>query len=514
MVISMFEDVKRELYVLIKEIDAICRKYDITYYAEGGSAIGALRHHGVIPWDDDMDIVMTRDNYYKFLDAFKKENPKNRALECPDTNDKLPNVTVKYMNTDTTAIFRTLFLDDYVGGLCIDIFVLDPIPRGKEKWFKKEFLSYCEILNPVYVVNDAEGRNFRYKMDLLKCKLFGKKRVLNKYRKKLFTCKEEDCDEYLIRWGIAYQTVNKEYYGKPRYYDFDGKMKIPVPSKAERILSGYFGEGWFILPDAEEQVSHDLLRNVDRPYKIYQDDYLRFVDKKRIKKDFLKAKKLRMGSLNGMRKYNKNVSDLNFVHDSLIVDRIESNKVVSAYKEHDYLKVVELSKDYMNLQRKGMHRRNGNIFNADHEFIEAVLYSYIMVGEYYKSVELFRIVNKKYHFTNIEILLNKIMDIRDLCYIEEYDKALEEVEVLLENNKNNCSLYKIKLDCIINKKLDKNDIDKYIDEIKDLFKSTNDYELYKYLGDLYKMKKDDKKSNECYDLFKENSRNGLLLLNL
>ena len=66
MVNSMFEDVKRELYVLIKEIDTICRKYDITYYAEGGSVIGALRHHGFIPWDDDMDIVMTRDNYYKF----------------------------------------------------------------------------------------------------------------------------------------------------------------------------------------------------------------------------------------------------------------------------------------------------------------------------------------------------------------------------------------------------------------------------------------------------------------
>ncbi|MCB6367824.1 LicD family protein, partial [Intestinibacillus massiliensis] len=50
---------------LLHEIDEICRKYEITYYAAGGTTIGAARHHGFIPWDDDADLYMTRENFYR-----------------------------------------------------------------------------------------------------------------------------------------------------------------------------------------------------------------------------------------------------------------------------------------------------------------------------------------------------------------------------------------------------------------------------------------------------------------
>ncbi|MDD5980283.1 MAG: LicD family protein, partial [bacterium] len=292
----MVEEVQKESLRLMKEIDEICKKYDITYYGEGGTIIGALRHQGFIPWDDDMDIVMTRDNFTKFVQALKKENPKNRVLEYPEGNKEYPLVTIKYMNTDTASIFKSLFLDICAGGLFIDIFILDPIPRGKEKWFKKNFLSYCEILCPYYVINE-ESSYFRYRIDLLKEKLFGRDYVLNSYRKKLFNYKEEECDEFLIRWGITYQTVKKEYYGKPRYCKFND-MKLPVPSKSERILTNYFGDDWYILPSLVEQLQHDIIRDLDNSYKKYKDDYMKYIDKERVQKDFLKSKILRMKKLN------------------------------------------------------------------------------------------------------------------------------------------------------------------------------------------------------------------------
>ena len=55
------------LLTLLKEFDAICRKHDITYYLEGGSLLGAVRHKGFLPWDDDVDLSMTRDNFQKLL---------------------------------------------------------------------------------------------------------------------------------------------------------------------------------------------------------------------------------------------------------------------------------------------------------------------------------------------------------------------------------------------------------------------------------------------------------------
>ena len=52
---------------IIKDVDELCKKNNIEYYLLGGSAIGAIRHKGFIPWDDDLDIIMTSDNYTKFL---------------------------------------------------------------------------------------------------------------------------------------------------------------------------------------------------------------------------------------------------------------------------------------------------------------------------------------------------------------------------------------------------------------------------------------------------------------
>ena len=142
------------LLTLLKEFDAICKKHDITYYLEGGSLLGAVRHKGFLPWDDDIDLSITRDNFQKLLSVIDEELPENRELYCYERFPNYLRDTVKYTNLDTTVLFRNHILDGNAAGQHIDLFILDPVPSdaaAKEE-YKKYATIYSELLTPIYVL--------------------------------------------------------------------------------------------------------------------------------------------------------------------------------------------------------------------------------------------------------------------------------------------------------------------------------------------------------------------------
>ena len=79
----MMTPLRKAIFQLLCEIDDICRENDITYYLHAGSVIGAIRHHGIIPWDDDADIAITRSNWMKLEPLLKNVSIKDRALVIP-----------------------------------------------------------------------------------------------------------------------------------------------------------------------------------------------------------------------------------------------------------------------------------------------------------------------------------------------------------------------------------------------------------------------------------------------
>lgn len=127
---------------MLKEIDRICRKYRLTYMLDAGTLIGAVRHRGFVPWDDDADVAMTRKNFDAFLKAAPRELPPEMELVLPTEYhggrgfyDFTPRIIYKNSSTHRKDDPEMVFYEGKLNHLWVDIFVLDNLPDKKGSAF-------------------------------------------------------------------------------------------------------------------------------------------------------------------------------------------------------------------------------------------------------------------------------------------------------------------------------------------------------------------------------------------
>lgn len=152
---------------LLKEIDRICRKYKIKYALDSGTLLGAVRHGGFIPWDDDVDVMFTRKNYEMFAKVVRRELPEDMSFVEPDEYhggkafyDFISRVTYnKSQKFEDSG--KMDFYDDKISRLNVDLFIVDGLPEGKlAKKLTK--LSHCVLygfaLGHRYEINYSDYR--------------------------------------------------------------------------------------------------------------------------------------------------------------------------------------------------------------------------------------------------------------------------------------------------------------------------------------------------------------------
>lgn len=265
---------------LLSEIDAICREHDIRYYIWGGTCIGQLRHGGFIPWDDDIDIVMPWKDYQKFEAVIDKCMPEGRDLVSSFRYPTYTNPIPRYMDLNTTALRSGRLGDGTVCGECIEIFVLDPMPRDpaeQDEW-KKLMYVYCEVLCTAWVQGKRRMRKdfvdidlyekYRKKMDKV-----GREAVLKELEDKLFSIDEEDSDTYCLRWmPRSLYEIPIRCYGTPQDVIYEG-MTVMGPERPREMLQLYIGHSWrnLLPPEARDEhptrINHDLAAgNCEREY--------------------------------------------------------------------------------------------------------------------------------------------------------------------------------------------------------------------------------------------------------
>ena len=129
---------------VLEDIDKVCKKHGILWFADCGTLLGAIRHGGFIPWDGDLEICMKREDYNRFLSVAAAELPEGYFLHNIYTDDRYPELFTRVLNSRQIN-FSKEFLEKFHGcpyGMGIDVFVLDAIaPSPEEEEAQYELIS-------------------------------------------------------------------------------------------------------------------------------------------------------------------------------------------------------------------------------------------------------------------------------------------------------------------------------------------------------------------------------------
>ncbi len=259
-----------KLLEMLKDLDSFCKKNDIKYTLAYGSVLGAVRHKGFIPWDDDLDICMTYENYTKFINFF--ENNDKYFLQR-DTIDH-PLQFSKLRCNNTALIEKIVYRKPYRNmhqGVFIDIFCLDKFSKNK---FQKTFqLFFANILRcQSLFIRGYQTKNILKHLCIFFSLCFMPiRKFMLSYVKKFNNL--EDFDYYFDLADPNHNVFEKEIFSMPfQYCDFEDGI-FPIPSNSELYLKNKYGN-YMELPSKEAQKAsiHAEVFSVSESYKNFLKD--------------------------------------------------------------------------------------------------------------------------------------------------------------------------------------------------------------------------------------------------
>jgi len=289
--------VQKVLYELLIEFDEICTKHDITYYLGGGTALGAIRNGGFLPWDNDMDLYMPRREYKKLCEVIDLELKEDRFFVNKERNPYYLNPIARYGNSNTTKLYFSFMTDGESCGQHFDILIFDPFPNDSEEQQKYRDLLriYCEILQPYFVVARETYKHSKvfnyslYKDYMRQVEERGKAAVIQELEEYLFSFPDEEAELYCMNWGLDVLCYNRAYFGNPRRVPFEDRL-FPIAEKAEQIFRLAYGDNWMLLPPKEFRIAKRAADNCDLPVKLLVDLYHKGYDRDKAVADFAKYK--------------------------------------------------------------------------------------------------------------------------------------------------------------------------------------------------------------------------------
>jgi len=250
---SSLRDAQKVMLDILVEFDRICQKYELTYWLDFGTALGAIRHQGFIPWDDDLDVSMLKEDYDRFLQIAPKELSSDFFLQTKQSDPCAVNFFAKIRHRGSTFIDSWELKRDicYHQGIYIDIFpAMKVTKKTLDSFIFRALILFSKLTHNRYIRID-----FLTKIAI---------DIINSY--------SDSNGDYLISSGETMhklKPIEVDEFFPLQKVAFEGKY-FPVPKNAKKYLAIMFGDDFMQLPPEDKRKVHSVYIDINTPCKVEQ----------------------------------------------------------------------------------------------------------------------------------------------------------------------------------------------------------------------------------------------------
>jgi len=247
---------------ILEVVDRYCHRYNIRYSLYAGTALGAVRHKGFIPWDDDIDIAMTREEFNRFCATWRRQPVQGYTLSCLQYDDVCSTCHAKIYKDNTLFIEEGMIEGIGHNGIWVDIFPLDKVGDANSQ--KKVFRAATELIllsraNTRSRIDTINKRIIRQVVALIP-KTIRKKRIRSILRWLAWNDKQlSDSDYKQVSLSATYAfryRFPKEMTDHTVKIEFEGR-DFDIYSKYEEMLTIIYGDYMQLPPESERVCKHD-----------------------------------------------------------------------------------------------------------------------------------------------------------------------------------------------------------------------------------------------------------------
>lgn len=288
--------VTRNLAVL----DAVCREHDIKYALCFGGLLGAVRHRGFIPWDNDVDVVMFEPDYLKLQQlALQGELPEGYTLVDRATEKDYPLLFGRFVDTRTSCPLSTSAFNGGTNGLFVDVFVLYPLADDPQERAAEitDFLVWEEL--GCWVKRRSANRTAAFAKRWQEIKDIerraGRDEALAAIEKSFRRHLPETGEWCFHSSGGAYNgfpSFKTSWFEETTYLPFEN-IELAAPAGYRELLQQFYGSGWRTFPQGEKFTPY-AASSINIPGPVIAHDYMQFIDEKEAVETFRSLKDLEM----------------------------------------------------------------------------------------------------------------------------------------------------------------------------------------------------------------------------